>query len=395
MDNILIYERMKVMKKFTAYFCAFACATSLLVPVTGAKAATSNSTSVVSTANITTTEETLEIPVFSKSSSSNYLTRQGEIDATGTVSYTLNVQKPIYFVGSVESQLNSGGIRYALTNAAGTEVSLAYTSSSSGYNTDNFTKKYIPAGQYTLTITSSSNSIGGYAFAVFGYDASTSGTIKAGTSYIGYNNSTDVYKKIKVTKDGCLAVCATSFSISSSGNTTSYGNSITLCNSKKKAISNKGYTPSNLNYTNYYGVKKGTYYIKLSTPGYYNIQAKMVRKATPVATKKTAAKKVTSSNKYYTLPASTSKSSAWFKFTINKPKKLTLTTSFTGDYSTRMTVYKGSKVVYTCSLYDGSKRTLKYQTLAGKETTWPKGTYYVKISKSNKTDNGLLGIKLK
>lgn len=59
-------------------------------------------------------------------------------------------------------------------------------------------------------------------------------------------------------------------------------------------------------------------------------------------------------------------------------------------------VYKGSKLVSSRTLYSGSKWTLYYQnSLTGAKTKWPKGTYYVKIAKNSKTDSGLVQVKMK
>ena len=185
------------------------------------------------------------------------------------------------------------------------------------------------------------------------------------------------------------------FSFNSSGETSTYGNNVTLYNSKKKAISNSNYTSSSNEYMTYYGVKKGTYYIKISGKGLYNITAHVAKKAAIPATTKAKAKKVTSSTKYYVMPASTKKSSAWFKFTISKPKKVTLTTSYIGDYSLDVKIYKGSKSVDSFKLYNNDKKGRYYSNfLTGKEVTWPKGVYYVKVTKT-KTDSGIVGVNIK
>lgn len=390
-----------MMKKLTASICALACAVSLIVPTTevNANAVTKNieTASVIETKTVASTTETSTLPVISKSTdeiTENCLSGAGTVTDTNPVIYTINVATPVYFNGVAGSTGVNNGTVFILYDSTGNVKSSS--SVSSGSSSDTFTRSYLAKGVYTLKVYTYSDSTESYAFSVYGYDASTSGTIKQNVTYIGYNNSTDIYKKITVKKNGCLAVASSTLYISTSGTTNMYGNQVTLCNSKKKAISAKVSTTSSGDYIRYYGVKKGTYYIKLSGSGYYTVAAKLAKAGNTIAAKKAKAKKVTSKLKSYVIPASTSKTTAWFKFNVSKAKKLTLTTAFSGYYSLNVVVYRGTKKVNSFYLYDGGKKTLKYKNyLTNKETAWPKGTYYVKVTGVQKTDNGLLQLKVK
>lgn len=383
------------MKKFTAYFCALVCAASMLVPAANINAVEVSKTEVVSTQSVVSGGE-IEVLAISQEDNATPQIYQGKIDPDSTVTYTFHLSKAIYFMGQAASEISAGDVYYEVYSASNPSDTLcnAYTSTSALI--DNFTQKYLPAGDYVLSVRSSVSASGAFAFQVYGYDASTNATIKESTSYVGYNNKT-VWKKIKVTNNGCLAIGATSFIVDSSGNAaSSSGNKITLYNSKKKAISNALYTSSSQDFIECYGVKKGTYYIKISTPGCYRLYAKVIKKASLPAAKKTKAKKVTSSEKYYVIPASTSKSTSWFKFTVSKAKKLTLSTSYVGDYSVKVTIYRGTKQVDTFTMYNNQGRNIKYRDLlTQKEVSWPKGVYYVKITKGTKKDNGVVSLKVK
>lgn len=381
------------MRKFTVYLCALACIASLTAPAAGVNAEAVTKASILSKQEVTPSE-TLELPVISKVTDSNVMTRQGYITSEEEISYIIDVQTPVYFEGAASGAFSvSGSIYYELKDAEGNLKTNAYISN--GEESDSFSGTYLEAGQYILTVENNADTTVNYAFAIYGYDASESGVITEKTAYVGYNNS-NVYKKIKITENGCLAVAANTFNINSLGEKTVYGNTVTLCDSNKKPLSEKEYTKESQQYIQYFGVKKGTYYIKISGTGSYTIAAQIAKKGTIPASKKSKAKKITSSNKSYVIPASNKKSTAWFKFTLKKAKKLTFTSSFVGGYSASIELYKGKKQLQKRTLWNGDSYKVKYKNLrTGKETTWPKGTYYVKVTTPKKTDNGLIQLKIK
>lgn len=392
---------MKKSKKLIAYFCAFACAATMLTPLSQAQAETESSSwknieladpfegaTAKNLASSTSTETTYKVPIYStydSYSKATPLSITGTLTPNTTLSYTITLAKDASLDGIFVPLVDEGSVYASLTDANGNLITNAYGSN----ETCDFAKSFVSAGTYTLTIEPHS-ATGTFTVMFAGVDASKSGTIKVGTAYVGYNNST-TYKKFTVSGNKCIGVMACE-----PGDNYTSGKYVTICNSKKKAISAKSYTSNTDNYVKYYGLKKGTYYLKLSSPGFYYINTKNYGSGTISASSKKKAKTIKSSFKNYIIPASTSKSSGWFKYTFKKSAKKTLTVRYVGDYSVNATIYKGSKAVATRTLYNGTEWTVKYQDpISRKETSWQKGTYYVKIQKMKKTDSGYIKIKMK
>lgn len=398
----------KKLKKLMACFCAAACAVTVLSPASQTQAATNdlswkdfkvenpfNGTSAMdfSKSSITTASTgTYSIPVVStvaKISSTTPMTIYGSITPGTSQTYTITVSKNTsLFTRAFAVNIDQGSVYAELTSSNGSLITNASASQSAP--TDTFSKSYISAGTYTLTVTSYS-ATGEFGIQMLGVDASKSGTIKAGTAYVGYNNNTTVYKKFTVSSNRLVAIQAYQ-----PDNNYTYGEYVTVCNSKKKAVSSKSYTSSTDKYVKYYGLKKGTYYVKLSTSGLYCLSVINSTKGTIAATSKKKAKTIKSSYKNYIIPASTSKSSGYFKYTVKKSAKKTLSVQYSGDYSVRVTIYKGKIAVSSFVLYNNSGQSIKYKnSLTGKVVKWPKGTFTVKVQKLQKTDSGLIRIRMK
>ena len=198
--------------------------------------------------------------------------------------------------------------------------------------------------------------------------------------------------QIKPSKTGYIRVVATEY-----GNSTSAGY-FTLLNASKKAISDKlwYYSASKTSYVAF-GVKKGaTYYLKANNiTGYssgqyaYGIQYKVYGSALRKNTTKKKAKTLKRKAKFIStaIPANGKKGNQWYKFKVPKKQATQIRINMANVKSGKIkaTVYYGKKKVASTSLVNGTTNTLKltYSTSYGKAK---KGTYYLKLSKSAKTN---------
>ncbi len=215
-------------------------------------------------------------------------------------------------------------------------------------------------------------------------------TLKDNKTIYYYNEDYSKYMYFKYTapKSGKLFVDLTN-------NTSGY---ITLLNSKKKVVSEDGYSNSTGSKA-FFGVKKGkTYYIRVKASAYDELIG-VLAKTTDVKEKSGSSRKkaVTlkaKKNASGTILAEENKSD-WYKIKNNKKKKLTITVEAytTGNYI--LTVYnsKGKKIGYSATIYSGKRSyTLTYGSSYGKAN---KGTYYIKLTRKDKKSNGSYKIKWK
>lgn len=214
------------------------------------------------------------------------------------------------------------------------------------------------------------------------------------STYTGVaNTEKPIYYKVKVNKAGTIT-----FDIEGT-----YSSYVTLCNSKKKAISTKKSITAVDDNKIVFGVKKGTYYIKVNTNN-DTIRVKSTCKA--VAQKNNATKKKATTLKFKkkaaTIVLATEKkgSSDWYKFYNPKKKKVTVTynSSLTGDLEISFYSAKGKKFG-SKRIYEGVDRTsgiIPYSGIRGSNTmTLPKGTYYIKIKKLDKKGTGTYSLTIK
>ncbi|MDO4942890.1 MAG: hypothetical protein Q4E73_08675 [Lachnospiraceae bacterium] len=206
------------------------------------------------------------------------------------------------------------------------------------------------------------------------------------------------YWKMTAKKNGRLTVAAQDV-YSGSKNV-----KITLCNSKKKAISATAtLSSSGENIANaYYGVSgssKGTvYYVKVQTSApIYAVGYKFTGYTTKPGTKKSNATSISKGkSKSATLAASTSTGSQWYKVKLTKNKSFRI--NFKGN------VAPGSSVKMQLLKTDG-KTGLKTLTIKGKVNTTNEGyikgtvsktgTYYVKIIKGSAKSSAAYKISYK
>ncbi len=206
------------------------------------------------------------------------------------------------------------------------------------------------------------------------------------------------YFKITVPKNGYLTI--TSYAQYRGSGRSKYGQEIQLCNSKKKLIKNtKVYTSSMDKYVVYYGVKKGTYFVRVdNTYTNADVKIKYTFKAVTEKSGSSKAKAVSISKgrtKTGLLQAGEKNSKIdYYKIKLTKSQVLNIT------LNTRATGYVYFKIV------PASKRVILWNSLTslyGKDSaTWkttkkiPAGTYYIQVYRSSVTNaSGCYSIKWK
>lgn len=236
------------------------------------------------------------------------------------------------------------------------------------------------AGTYYLGVRSTSLTSGGAVgvVAVAGYINGADRTITSGQEIlVGQKDAQTNYFKFKAKNTGYLQVLSTKDA--------GY-NKVTLCNSKKKALSNSlavRYAPT-------FGVKKGTtYYVKIASN--FNSEGSYLFKATNTKiTEKSGKKKAKAVNlkKNKTVKGTIIAGNGqedWYKFKLSGKKNVKITMKGATNDSIKVQVYHDNKKI------SGTSGTFRYTNKSytvksiGK---WSKGTYYIKISRGNKKSSG-------
>ncbi|MCI8956906.1 MAG: hypothetical protein HFG29_07960 [Eubacterium sp.] len=213
-------------------------------------------------------------------------------------------------------------------------------------------------------------------------------TIKSGQTITYYRNngSDNYYFKYKAEKTGKVIVTLPHAT----------GSYVTLMNSKKKALSEKEWVSSAIgNFKFTFAVKKGaTYYFLVNSNGtaYGNLQSITVKNTAVKAkagSKKSKAVNIKYNKKAKCLVVPGDKKAKWYKFTLKKGKKpeTVFEGNVTGSVKVQVLNKKG-KVISTNTWY-GGKSSLKSWG------NWTKGTYYIKITRSNSLSSGIFTIKNK
>jgi hypothetical protein len=224
-----------------------------------------------------------------------------------------------------------------------------------------------------------------YTYKSLGSSPYTLANKKSVTIYPAVQKSA-VYIKYKAANTGYVTLSKTDQN----------GSYVVLCNSKKSALSGKDwlYGNSSTNNKRVYGVTKGkVYYFKI-TNTYSN---KHVLKLTETkiseksgASKAKAVKVSSGTTKKGTIQAG-SKTADWYKFTITKAKKVSITLKGSSNDKLKITVYtsKGKSIGTTSGYGNAFGQTLNsYGKLA-------KGTYYIKIERGNSKSSGYYSLKWK
>ncbi|GEM_PF-5470670 len=234
------------------------------------------------------------------------------------------------------------------------------------------------AGNYTMTAeTAQTNrpiSIEGNAVLYRGDTERTLSNRVSACTYTTEAGKTVLYK-IKIPKNGRIVIHGKVFEDKTMN--------VEILNSKKVSLNPKKSTLSASNeYSTYYALKKGAYYIRVKDMNScYRIRYRFYSYASQAGTSKAKAvsltKKKTKKGILY-LTDSTSKEN-WFKVTLSKKQKLSMIiTSYNSEKLQYQLVSANSQVTIRNSKFYPPNGVVRMKT----GDMLPKGTYYIKVSKT-------------
>lgn len=215
------------------------------------------------------------------------------------------------------------------------------------------------------------------------YYSSSDKVLKSNTWTASYSNhySNTIFHKINVSKTGYLKVNGFS---RENGEKKKLDN-VVLYNSRKKPLTESiSLNPYTTNYTTYYGVKRGTYYVGVKGTGLYNLRYSFgAVKAKNISSKKRAATLKRNKTAKGLMIAGESVSKAnWYKITVPKKRRIKVTMKANADGSFYLSVIaKKRNKVHSRKLFtfNGTSFTKSSSVIL------PKGTYYIKINKYGKS----------
>ena len=240
-------------------------------------------------------------------------------------------------------------------------------------------KAGVPAkGTYYLKASVTGTATNTIALTGKGYSYSASNrTLKnktwTGTYPTSYQDIT--YYKITTPKNGYIKV--------EGKRDGGYGIYVDLCNSKKKSmLSNKSYLMSSNNYTTYYAVKKGTYYLKVSSVSdpyalRYTFTSTADQGGSSKAKATTIAKGKTKTGLVYVTDSKTK--ADWFKVKLTKKSKLKLKITSKHNETLSFEVIPASSRVTIIN--NTIRPEVGTSTFVSKDS-FVAGTYYIKVTKN-------------
>ena len=202
-----------------------------------------------------------------------------------------------------------------------------------------------------------------------------------------------LYHKLVVKKSGLVAICGNEYRESGTS-LQAAGLNVQLCNAKKKPLHN-AYL-SNLNtYTEKYALKKGTYYVAVSSSQRYQLKAesKAWKDKSGKNKKKAATIKKGKSADGMVMVNEGMKKGDWYKVKLTKRSKLriNITAACTGVVSNlKVQIIPANRhytlINSTSLIGNKGKKLASRNKLAA-------GTYYIKVSKVTKSASGVYRIK--
>lgn len=216
-----------------------------------------------------------------------------------------------------------------------------------------------------------------------------------------------------VDEDGSITHCY-KFSVKSSGAVTvsamgvngSYytGLYISLCNAKGKELTKEyvnGASDNTSTQAVTFGVNKGTYQIKIQTPYRFVLQANFTKyqEKSGSSQKKAVAIKKGVVKKGVVGIGEAAKKVDWYKITLKKSAKITLTFDTVANSSIYATIIpsKSTKVKGTYDMWSYNQPVSRVFQLMPGSRKLPAGTYYVKVYRGRKdaSVNGIYALKWK
>lgn len=208
------------------------------------------------------------------------------------------------------------------------------------------------------------------------------------------DSNTVMYHKIVVTKPGRLEVSGVSYD--SLGN--AWSMYVALCNSKMQVLesSASGSYVKGGERVVVYGVKKGTYYIRVKNEQFYRVAAAFKAVADKGGASKKKAVNMKAKKAITGVMDATEKvkKADWFKFKLKKSKVLNLAVTAEGNCAFRFYIYGPS---YKKGLYMGYVQNTGVKFYSTNALTRAKakvkaGTYYIKVVRDRK-DGGVYSLK--
>lgn len=207
----------------------------------------------------------------------------------------------------------------------------------------------------------------------------------AGTFNI--TNGKYVYHKVNITSPGYIKVEA------KKNSEYSVVSGIKLYNSKKQSLTDEKSLSSYGNYSTYYAVKKGTYYIGVKQSDEYKIRYtyKAVKPSGGSSKSKAVNIKKGSTAKGLIYPGGSTNTSDWYKVTLTSKRNLSLSFKAYGNETIRFNVVPASShvILFGANTYimDAGATTLKTKEPLAK------GTYYIQVTKNKSSASGHYQIK--
>jgi hypothetical protein len=200
--------------------------------------------------------------------------------------------------------------------------------------------------------------------------------------------STPVYYKISAKESGSITIEVDA----------EYSSNVTLLNSKKKALSEEVYVSTYSGGKTVFAVDKGTYYIKVtSSSDIYRLKSSFKETKDYSGATKAKAKTLAKGKLYSGLVTTSDKTGKidWYKITLTKSQEVNIT--FTGSVSSGEIEIEFYGNEISGSITDRISSVDADGSFAAE--TWtssklPKGTYYIKVTKSSKYTSGFYNIRL-
>jgi len=340
--------------------------------------------------NVVTKLDTHYITTGNEEDSDTYNSYFISSDGQMATPITITKKGTLYFAVATTSEEYPSVKIYADAACATTPLGSAYISSSN-YDTGlgmyvGSSEAYIEkAGTYYIKVNQVANVL--FMSQLFNGSDRTLKNKTWTASYTDYAHD-DIYYKYKASKNGYLTVKEEFIDVDGSGT----GNAdITLCNNKKKEITENVYTTTSQKSNQaVFAVKKGkTYYIKVSSSYAYRIKSSFTSVADTSGSKKAKAKTLAFGKAATGLIFAEDKTSAvdYYKFTLTSACKPTfiLKGNATGTIYFDVigtNIYGGSG--YAKINDYGYKGSSKIQLSDNRNL--PKGTYYIKVYKDYDKD---------
>lgn len=215
-------------------------------------------------------------------------------------------------------------------------------------------------------------------------------TLKKGESAVGYlsYNLKETLYKINIEETGYISVKMEA----DSPNATAY---MTFLDSKKKEIEKEAYCNVSKKDTMYYGVKKGTYYVKVrSSMGIYSISYSFQKVKDNGAAKKADATALSVGGKAMSgvvLADSKDTTAEYFKFTLKESTKIEIKVSGNTNNTMRFEIESDSVNILFNNLRISN---VKKEDSMKFTKALPKGTYYIKVYKGTSGTSGNYSVQV-